>query len=264
MRRLMDVTENKEIINTVNCICDSVKRVLKDNFIGFYIYGSLANGGFNIKSSDIDALVVIKNPLSVDSFKTLKQMHEGTSESDSEWLRKVELFYIPYNEMKKYDRTHPPRMRLYEGKITNDFWQGDDWVLHRHVLREQGVIVEGPNPNTMIDPVSSQEIHQAVAEGILKNWWIDKVLQNPDRLKESAYQRHAILTMCRALYTLETGQITSKRASAEWARSIVENRFINLINYALAEASECDDNNYKDTIGFIRYVADRSQSFPKS
>ncbi|MEI2358527.1 nucleotidyltransferase domain-containing protein, partial [Mesobacillus zeae] len=39
-------------------LLDGTKEMISEKFIGFYIHGSLAMGGFNPKSSDIDVLVV--------------------------------------------------------------------------------------------------------------------------------------------------------------------------------------------------------------
>ena len=159
--------------------------------------------------------------------------------------------------MKKYDRAHPPRIRLHEGRFTSTFWQGEDWVLHRHVLREQGIVVAGPHPKTMIDPVSQQEIYDAVATGILQNWWEGKVLQKPDRLNDDMYQAHSILTMCRALFTLQTGKISSKKASAAWAHEILDEPFKSPVVRAAAWKPGITMNDYQGAIDFIRYTVDK-------
>jgi hypothetical protein len=32
------------------------------------------------------------------------------------------------------------------------------WVIHRHMLREHGVVLAGPPPHTLIDPVQPDEL----------------------------------------------------------------------------------------------------------
>src|SRR4051812_32518722 len=44
-------------------LLDRTKNILDNNLVGFYIHGSLAMGGFNPKSSDIDILVVTTIPI---------------------------------------------------------------------------------------------------------------------------------------------------------------------------------------------------------
>ncbi len=65
---------NKKLLKykDVYCIIDmlyrEVKDILKDQFIGFYIHGSLALGDFDPKSSAIDFLVVTKERISQELF----------------------------------------------------------------------------------------------------------------------------------------------------------------------------------------------------
>jgi predicted nucleotidyltransferase len=44
-------------------ICDKFQTCLGDNFTGFYLHGSLVMGCFNFDLSDIDFLVIIKDPM---------------------------------------------------------------------------------------------------------------------------------------------------------------------------------------------------------
>ena len=67
----------------------------------------------------------------------------------------------------------------------------------------------------MIDPVSSDEIRQGV-RGVLRGWWTS-LLNDPTWMRDGEYQAYAVLTMCRALYTLHHGAIASKPVSARWA-----------------------------------------------
>jgi hypothetical protein len=46
-------------------------------------------------------------------------------------------------------------------------------------------------------------------------------------------QRYAVTTLCRVLYTLETGRVASKRASLLWAKDNLDPRWQELISEAL-------------------------------
>jgi predicted nucleotidyltransferase len=253
------LTAYPEINEAIETMANTIHAALGSKFVGFYVYGSLALGDFDPQKSDIDALVVTAEKLNNDEFEKLKQLHTELFESGSKWVREIELSYIPQDEMKKYDRTHPPHIRLHEGSFVSSFWHGDDWVLHRHVLREQGIVVVGPHPNTMIDPVSPQDILHAVAVGIVQNWWEGKVLQEPDRLHDDMYQASGVLAMCRALFTLETGELASKKASAIWAQKVLDEPFKSLIGRAVAWKPGTVMNDYQGTIDFIRYTANRTR-----
>lgn len=243
----------------LNTMCDAVKRTLGKKFIGFYIYGSLANGDFDVNKSDIDAVVVTSTPLDEVDLEQLKEMHAQLFAQGSKWIREFELFYMPRQDMKKYNPTDALRARCHEGVFTADFWQGDDWVLHRHVLREQGIIVAGPSPSSLIDPVTPEDIRTALKVGILQNWWENKVLKKPDRLGEAMYQAHAILTMCRALFTLETGKLKSKMASAAWVLPRLSEPYKNLVSRAMAWQPGMNMNDYQATIDFIQATVTASK-----
>ena len=73
-------------------------------------------------------------------------------------------------------------------------------------------------PNTLIDPVSPDEIRQSVL-GVLDEWWFP-MLDHPNWLSDrgSEYHAFAVLTMCRSLHALKHGTIVSKPAAACWAK----------------------------------------------
>ena len=106
------------------------------------------------------------------------------------------------------ERLH--RMQIDDPKLSRAWWGG--WVLLRAVLRESGVLLAGAAPAVLIDPVSPDELKQAslaVLDG-----WAGPLLDDPGQIKGRGYQSYCVLTLCRILYTLETGKITSKQAAA--------------------------------------------------
>lgn len=48
----------------IDILQHNLDEILQNNFIGTYIHGSLALGGFNDQTSDIDLIVVTKTTLS--------------------------------------------------------------------------------------------------------------------------------------------------------------------------------------------------------
>jgi non-ribosomal peptide synthetase component F len=136
----------------------------------------------------------------------------------------------PQSDLRRYDPTAAlcpcvNERRFYLAR------HGSDWIIQRHVLREQGVAVAGPPLQPMIDPVSPDEIRQGV-RGVLRDGWA-ALLDDPAFLRDGDYQAYAVLTMCRALYTLWHGTIASKPISARWALTIVDQKWTPLIAWAL-------------------------------
>ena len=103
---------------------------------------------------------------------------------------------------------------------------GGDWIIQRHVLREHGVVVTGPPLDAMIDPVSPDAIRATVRE-LVHGWWAS-MLDDSTFLQPDAYQVFAVLTMCRALHTLETGAIDHVDATdsaLRWLQALSTLRF---------------------------------------
>jgi hypothetical protein len=86
---------------------------------------------------------------------------------------------------------------------------GSDWIIQRHIVREYGVVIEGPDPKALIDFVTPVDIRGAVRD-VMNEWWFPR-LANPSWLRDqdNLYRAFAIITMCRALYAIEHGKIVS-------------------------------------------------------
>jgi len=110
----------------------------------------------------------------------------------------------------------------------------------------------GPPPHTLIDPVSPDAIRQAVL-AFLREWW-QPMLDDPARLQRPDYQAYAVLTMCRALYTLQCGAVASKPTAAKWAQASLDECWTALIAHALAWRRGDRFGHLEDVMGFIRYV----------
>src|SRR5438477_9603946 len=81
---------------------DEVRGVLGPRFVGLYLHGSLASGGFDA-SSDIDFLVVTEEEVSADLFLELEQMHERVAASGLPWCDNLEGAYISRAAVRRYD-----------------------------------------------------------------------------------------------------------------------------------------------------------------
>ena len=141
--------------------------------------------------------------------------------------------YIERDALRRYDPARARHPHIERGVGTLRLEQfGPDWVIQRHVLREQGVALAGPPADTLIDPVSSEDIRRAVRALAIDTWALQA--EAPSALHHWGSQVYTILTMCRMLHTLETGAVTSKQAAARWARELLGERWAPLIDRALA------------------------------
>ena len=252
-------TPYPDVNAVLHVLLSGVQTILGNHFIGMYVHGSLASGDFDPQRSDIDSVVVTADELPDEMLPALEAMHARITASGLKWATKLEGSYIPQHALRRYDPAHArhPSIRV-DGSLGVD-QHASDWVIQRHIIREQGIVVAGPAPQTLIDPVQPNDLWRAV-QGILREWWSPQ-LHDPTRLHSSEYQAYAILTMCRALYTLQYGIVVSKPVAARWAQEALGERWAALIERALAWRHDAQLDNLNETLDFIRYTLERGQQF---
>ena len=247
-----------EVNALLDTLLSSAQSVLAGRFVGLYLYGSLASGDFDPATSDIDFLVVTADEIPAELVPALEAMHARLAAEGGKWAQKLEGRYLPLRALRRLNHSDPPRPCLNEGQ----FYLGrqeSDWVIQRHVLREKGAAVAGPSLRPWIDPVQPDELRQAVT-GILREWWLPLVELSDPRLRCSDYQAFAILTMCRALHTLNSGAIVSKPVAARWASAVLGEPWAPLIERALAWRPGEPFDALDQTREFIWYVLGRAQT----
>lgn len=244
-------------------LLSNIQVVLGRNFRGMYLHGSLALGDFAPDRSDIDVVVVTETEVTQEQFEALRSMHARFNASSSPWATEVEAAYIPRDALRRYDpanASHPHIVRGDETLVIEHFHT--DWIVQRAILREHGVIVAGPAPHTLIDPVDPQSLRRAVAD-IATSWLEPEFLAagEPVALRQRGYQPYMVLTLCRMLYTLEFGTVVSKPAAARWAQQALDQCWDDLIEPALAWRKDHQhmprDDEVDRTLALIEHTVER-------
>jgi len=236
----------------------NAKEILGTQFVGMYLYGSLSSGDFDLESSDIDFVFITKDSLLKEMITKLEDMHKKTWATSLKRAGKLEGAYVPMGLIRKHDPTGTPCPTINEEK----FYVaplGSDWVIQRHVIREYGVVIEGPGPSSLIDFVSPDEIRNAVM-GVLKEWWFP-MLDNPAWLQEhdSQYRSYAVITMCRALHALEHGTIVSKPQATQWATEKLGDEWKSLIELSMIVRNHAElDVPLNETLNLIKLVKEKT------
>ncbi len=253
-------TPHPDVNGILNLLLTSIKDILQDQLIGMYLFGSLANGDFD-KDSDIDVLSVTANEITGENFSVLRAMHEKISEIASPWAFQLEVSYIPRDALRRYDppNNKHPHLDRGKGEKLHIMRHDSDWIIQRYILRERGITILGPDPKTLIDPVSSDDLKWAVVD--ILNGWIKGFLDDPRILESRGYQSYTILTLCRILHTYKHGTIVSKSVAAGWAKGNLDDRWMPLIERAWAgrqnPGMKSDPEDLNGTLGFIRYALER-------
>jgi hypothetical protein len=235
---------------------------LGERFVGMVLYGSLAGGDFDPQRSDIDFVVATADELPDEVVAALEALHTRIADDGLKWAAKLEGAYVPLSMLRRHNPSGPPCPCVNEGRFYLAAL-GSDWVIQRYTLREQGVVVAGPDPRSLIDPVHPDDLRRAVL-GFLREWWAP-MLQDPDpRLFGGEYQAYAVLTMCRALYTLQYGTAVSKTVAARWAQEALGEPWEGLIERALAWRRDAPPDGgggalcTDETLDFIRCVLEQA------
>lgn len=207
----------KGVSDILDTLINSVKSILASDLIGVYLRGSLATGDFEPDRSDVDLLIVTKGSVGSAQFTALSDMHAKMAFKDNPYAQRLEAAYVDQYSLRVYqpDQSFPTLSQGLGEALT---WQvhGLNWLLERHIVREAGVTLLGPNPKSLIDPIPPDDLRRASASRMADwaEWAQDK--DDPEWMLPLAHKAYAIETMCRALYTVEHAAVASKRESARW------------------------------------------------
>ena len=243
---------------TAAALAREIQDALGNRFLGLALYGSLATGGFDPARSDIDVLVLTEGDLPPDLLPVLAALH-GQLAAAGGLAARVEATYLPRRALRRYNPADPPRPYWNEGR----FWLARceaDWVIQRHTLREQGLVIAGPPLRPLIEPIGPDNL-RATAATLLRDRWAP-LLDDPGRLRDLAYSAYAVLSVCRALHTLRHGTIATKPMAARWAATALDACWHPLIAWAATDPTDPAGADVEAAQAFIRYALTVASAAP--
>jgi hypothetical protein len=233
-----------------------VQAELGEQFVGMYLFGSLAYGGFVPGRSDIDFLVVTRGKLDQPHVAALEELHGQLQAGGGPWAARLEGCYLPARFLCRHDpedEVHPAL--THEEGFTQDHF-GADWDLQRYTLLRYPLVLAGPPPSDLIDPVDMADLQRGV-RSLLAGWW-RQPLEGADWIRPPGYQAFAALTMCRALYLLEENDFPNKPQAVSWAQEHLPARWAALATAADAWREGQDFDRLDEVLDFIRYTYQRT------
>lgn len=244
-------------VNTIlHLMLSKVQAILGAQLVGFYLYGSLSLGDFDPASSDIDFLIVTTEDLAEEIIEHLRNMHVEIASSNLPFATRIEGSYISQKALRRYDpenATHPTVGTDWPFHIGK---HDTNWIIERHIVREHGVIVWGPPPQTLIDPIALDQLQTVVCDLLQRHW--QPRLTDLEWLSPRHYQAFAVLTLCRALYTLHEGTVSSKPQAAAWAKKAYP-QWQTIINRSLLWRSQHERDDVTETQTFLREALQQAQ-----
>lgn len=247
----------------LNTFLSDLQSLLAANLVGLYLRGSLATGDFRPESSDIDLLAVTESLVSDAEYARLLDLHTAIAQGDHPFARRVEIEYIDRAALRRFQ----PGQRfpgLGQGETLVWREHHTNWILERWMVREQGIVLFGPPPKTLIDPIAPSELSSAVRNR-LQDWaaWASDI-NDPEWHLPRRHKAYVVETMCRALYTMAKGEIGSKAQSAEWARRNLPEPWRSLVEQSQSWRTDdtVDDSLILPVRAFVLWAAESAFQSP--
>lgn len=250
-----------EVRAMLDALLPGIQAALGPDLVGVYLRGSLALGDFDPVTSDIDFLVVTERPVTEGQFVALADLHRRLATLPSPYAHHLEGSYIDRAALRRFgphERRHPsvgPDWAFDWGD------HGEDWVLERWIVRERGVTLLGPDSKSLMEPVTPQELKDAVRAQL--RWWAS-LPDAPDWLLRRSYQAFAVETMCRAHLTLRTGELPSKPRAAAWALGALPGEWRPLVERSRTwrDDDTPDPETLPEVMRFVRWAARTAETGP--
>ena len=205
--------------------------ILDRSFVGAYLQGSFAVGDADTYS-DCDFLIPVSSAITPEQEAALRELHYEIPTRSGHWTHHLEGSYPPVDELRSLAGLGKEWLYIDHG------WREMQWSTHcntevvRWSLRERGVTLSGPHPRLLVDEVPAPALRARMLVAVetflpeLMTWISFDI---------AWAQRHAVTTLCRILYTLETATVASKKASLVWASERLDRRWTPLIAQVLED-----------------------------
>jgi predicted nucleotidyltransferase len=191
-------------------------RQLGSDLVGLYLFGSLATGAFYPGKSDLDLIAVVETQVEEgDQLEALRGMHDVFVTERPEWVERIEVSYVDREVLQTFGGQPSGRLAVISpGEPLHVRDAGYYAVLDWYGVCRYGETLSGPPPLDLGPEVTPSAFRHAVEETLRE--WPSRV-SAPWVAYVPAHQGYVVVTLCRALYALATGEQTDKETAAAWA-----------------------------------------------
>lgn len=232
------------------------REVLVESLEGVYLHGSLAMNCFNPRGSDIDFIVIVNDKLTREQSKKLAakalELHDSMPNQ-----RGIEFSVILHTHLNPfiyptpfefhYSDYHREKYRTDHHYICGGF-EDEDLASQLMVAYYRGTCLYGKPLEQICEPIPEKFY--------LKSIYHDVKTAEQDVIDNPVY---VTLNLCRVLYYLKEGQVSSKREGGEWGVKALPDIYIELIARCLEGYNGIVDGIAVDqptALDFVRYALD--------
>jgi predicted nucleotidyltransferase len=255
-----------ELREVLEIFVAEVKAELVENLVGIYLVGSVASGDFDL-DSDVDFMVVINTELDETNIKHLQEIQIKVHEMDCYPAKHLEGSYISIGDLNDWSSVGEKKLNYFDNGSTmfEQSVHDNNWHV-RWILRERGITLIGPEPNTILQPIPTDELLVEMRTSMLQilKAFEDAINQPLNFWNSQFGQSFVVLTCCRILHTLHTGTVQSKKVGAKWAKQFIKPQWVKLIERAWNDrkgvrfggkiGQRADAKLLEETLEFVKYA----------
>lgn len=212
----MKPTPYEDINDILQTLQKGIKAILNEKLVGFYLFGSLSYNDFNLDRSDMDLLVIVREPLTKKELDLVKDLHTQIEIDNKKWHHRIECSYTPLEMFKETLPPKTPRPYYGAGVFYPEAPYGNEWIINNYLLYKHGITLFGPDFKMVVKPIAIKDVQKASVKDLFKEW--EPKLTDDAWLDNPHYQSYLVLNLCRILYTVLHADAGSKGVSAAWVK----------------------------------------------
>ena len=216
-------------------LLDDIKKAcvesLGDTLAGVYVHGSIAFGCFTWEKSDVDFLVVVHRPLTID--EKLKLMQPLFALNESAPPKGMEMSVVLLSDCREFSYPTPYELHYsnaYRDRCAENLRShcervhgtDKDLAAHFTVTRAIGMALYGPPAAEVFAPVPREA-------------YVDSLLYDAAEARADITENpiYVILNLCRVLAYLREGCVLSKQQGGDWGLAHLPDDYHPLLQAAL-------------------------------
>ncbi len=219
-----------------------ISEIVSDDLIGIYIHGSLAMGGFNPSSSDIDVLVVTKESITIETKRKLAKLFLDYSGTPFP----IEISFLNTKQLKVWQHPCPfdfHYSEFWRERYTNDLLSGTnkflnddvntdvDLAAHITITNKRGICIYGQSIENVFPIIPASDYLSSIMadfKDCLENMEEDPI--------------YCTLNMIRVYWYLLEEVISSKQEAGNWGLSTFPKELNNTVKKVVEYYSNDKDS----------------------
>ena len=220
-----------DALNLIRFVKERYLYILQDNLVGVYLHGSLAARCFLWEHSDIDFLVVVRRPVSIEKkIELVELLYSLGPEAPPEGFEMSVVlekycshipypipFDLHYSNYHKRDYERDAR-----GFCSRMHGEDTDLTTHFASLHSFGIALYGPSVPRVFDRPQREDLLCSIREDLQSA---------PEHLHEKPV--YYVLNLCRAVAFERENLMLSKKEGGEWALKHMDSTHQRVIQAAL-------------------------------